>query len=78
MFIELGRDPDFLKFLLQFRENIDADALGAATEADPELWMRQVRGAVQAPGMTLPSWFADASLPLPGTAQPPRSEAPQP
>jgi len=65
MCIELGQDPDFLAFIQQFRENIDADALGAAFDADPNLWLQQLRGLVQAPGAILPSWIADALPPLP-------------
>ncbi|MBK3571679.1 AbiV family abortive infection protein [Streptomyces sp. MBT62] len=65
MCIELGQDPDFLAFLQQFRENIDADALVAAVDADPDLWLQQLRGAVRAPGASQPSWIADALPPLP-------------
>ncbi|MFF3139250.1 AbiV family abortive infection protein [Streptomyces mirabilis] len=78
MCAEVGRDPGFLTFLVQLRENIDADAIGAALEADPELWFRQLRAAVQAPLTAPPSWMADALRALTGTGEPPRSDAPQP
>lgn len=78
MCAEAGRDPDFLAFLVQFRENIDADAIADALVADPEDWLRQLRAAVQAPFTALPSWMSDALLALPGTAELSRSEAAQP
>lgn len=77
MCADVGRDPGLLAYLVQFRENIDANAIAAAIDADPDLWFQQMRAAIQAP-MTAPSWMADALRALTGTEEPPRIDAPQP
>jgi AbiV family abortive infection protein len=62
---EVGQDPEFLTLLQQAREKIDADAVGSAFDADPDLWLRELRGAVRAPGVVRPPWIAGALPPLP-------------
>jgi len=65
MYIELGRDPDFLVFLQQFREGIDVAAVGAAVGTDMNLLLRQMRSLFQNPETAPPPWIAAALPPLP-------------